>query len=62
MENYTRAAALQLLEEHTKSPGLLKHALAVETCLRAYGELEATMQGLDAMQTERLVETYSITK
>lgn len=60
-ETFTRAAALELLEEYTKSPSLLKHALAVETCLRAYGELEATRLGLDAMQSEKFVETYSIT-
>ena len=60
-DGYTRAAALKLLEEYTRSQSLLKHALAVETCLRAYGELEATVQGLDAMQEERFVEIYSIT-
>ena len=58
---YTRDSALALLEEYTRSPGLLKHALAVETCLRAYGELEATNQGLDAGEEQRLVEKYCIT-
>jgi predicted hydrolase (HD superfamily) len=58
---YTREAALRLLEQHTQSASLIKHALAVETCLRAYGQLEATMQGLDGMQEERIVETYAIT-
>ncbi len=58
---YTRSRALQLLEEYTGSASLIKHALAVETCLRAYGQLEATMQGLDGLQEERFVETYAIT-
>jgi putative nucleotidyltransferase with HDIG domain len=31
-----RDAALDLLREHTKKPGLVKHALAVEAALRAY--------------------------
>lgn len=60
-DSFTRARALQLLEEHTKSPSLLKHALAVETCLSAYGRAEALAQGWDGQQEERLVETYAIT-
>ncbi|MHB8734868.1 MAG: HDIG domain-containing metalloprotein [Terriglobales bacterium] len=31
-----RAAALALLQEYTQSPSLLKHAFAVEACMRAY--------------------------
>jgi putative nucleotidyltransferase with HDIG domain len=31
-----RGAALALLEEHTETPGLRKHALAVEAVMRAY--------------------------
>jgi len=31
-----RDAALALLNEHTKKPGLIKHALAVEAAVRAY--------------------------
>ncbi len=58
---YTRDAALLLLEEYTSSPSLLKHALAVETCLSAYGRAEALAQGWDGRQEERLVETYAIT-
>lgn len=32
----TRAKAWELLTQHTKSESLLKHALAVEACMRAY--------------------------
>jgi putative nucleotidyltransferase with HDIG domain len=31
-----RAAAVALLEEYTRKPGLIKHALAVEAAMRAY--------------------------
>src|SRR5215469_7461975 len=47
MKNFmlTRDAALQILYEFTKSEGLRKHALAVESCVTAYarklGEDEA---------------------
>ena len=41
----TREDAWKLLNEHTKNPGLIKHALAVEAAMRAYarkyGEDEA---------------------
>ena len=33
-----RQAAFKLLQEYTKSHSLIKHALAVEACLRAYAE------------------------
>src|SRR6184192_2336926 len=32
----TRAEALQLMQEHTQSPSLLQHMLAVEAAMRAY--------------------------
>ena len=38
---YTREAAWQLVCDYTQSPSLRKHALSVETCVRAYGEREA---------------------
>ncbi len=41
MADYSREAAWALLNEHTRSASLLKHALAVEACVRAYGEAEA---------------------
>ena len=49
-----RAAAWGLLTEFTQSENLRKHALAVEACMRAYGEKLS-----DGSQTE--VEKWSIT-
>ena len=31
-----RQVAFELLQQHTKSESLIKHALAVEACMRAY--------------------------
>ena len=59
--NYTRMDAWNLLTEYTASPSLRKHALAVETCLRAYGETYAASHFLGAAEKHALVETYSIT-
>ncbi len=61
MADYSREAAWALLNEHTKSPSLLKHALAVEACVRAYGEAEADARGLSGAEREALLETYSCT-
>jgi predicted hydrolase (HD superfamily) len=58
---YSRERAWSLLTEYTQSASLLKHALAVETCVRAYGEREADAQGLSGDAWEQLVELYSIT-
>lgn len=58
--NYTREAAWKLLNEWTTSPSLIKHALAVEACVRAYGEQEAVQQGLAGAEAETLAETYAI--
>lgn len=55
-----RAAALRLLSEHTQSASLLKHALAVEICVRAYGEKHATDLGLAAADARAMVEMYAI--
>jgi predicted hydrolase (HD superfamily) len=57
----TREAAWALLNEFTQSPSLLKHALAVESCVRAYGEQEAARRGLVGDDITRLVELYSAT-
>ena len=57
---HTRDAAFRLLNEWTTSPGLIKHALAVEACVRAYGEREASRLGLHGAQAADLEETYAI--
>lgn len=62
MENsHTHARAWKLLNEYTQSPSLLKHALAVETCVRAYGEREATLQGLTGEGRDAFIEKYAVT-
>jgi predicted hydrolase (HD superfamily) len=58
---YTRTEAWTLLNEYTQSPGLLKHALAVEACMEAYGEQQAATLELSADQANELRETYRIT-
>jgi predicted hydrolase (HD superfamily) len=57
----TRDAAWTLLTEFTQSPSLRKHALAVESCLRAYGEQEAARRGLVGEEIAKLVEIYAAT-
>jgi predicted hydrolase (HD superfamily) len=58
---YTRERAWELLNEWTQSPSLLKHALGVETCVRAYGEAEAGARGLAGDEREQFLTLYSIT-
>lgn len=60
-EDWSRARAWQLLQEYTQGASLLKHALAVETCTRAYGEQEAAQQGLTGGAAAELAERYSAT-
>jgi predicted hydrolase (HD superfamily) len=57
----TREAAWALLTEFTQSPSLRKHALAVESCVRAYGEQEAARLGLTASDAEAFINLYSAT-
>jgi predicted hydrolase (HD superfamily) len=57
----TRDAAWALLTEFTQSPSLRKHALAVESCLRAYGEQEAARLGLVGEDITQLVDVYAAT-
>ena len=57
----TREAAWNLLTEFTQSPSLRKHALAVESCLRAYGEQEAARLGLVGEDITQFVEIYAAT-
>lgn len=56
-----RAAAWRLLNQYTQSVSLLKHALSVEACARAYGEQRAAELGLAPDEARSLVETYAIT-
>lgn len=58
---FTRERAWKLLNEYTESPSLIKHALAVETCVVAYGEREADARGLAGEEREALLEMYSTT-
>ncbi|QNI34664.1 HD domain-containing protein [Alloacidobacterium dinghuense] len=59
--SYSRECAWSLLNEYTQSPSLLKHALAVETCVRAYGEREADTQGLTSEERDVFINLYSVT-
>jgi predicted hydrolase (HD superfamily) len=60
-EVYSRERAWALLNEWTQSASLLKHALAVETCVRAYGEREADTRGLVGEERDSLIAIYSMT-
>ena len=58
---HRRVTAWTLLNEWTTSPGLIKHALSVEACTRAYGVKRAAELGLAGAEADALAETYSIT-
>jgi predicted hydrolase (HD superfamily) len=58
---YNREAAWRLVCEYTESPSLRKHALSVETCVRAYGESEADALGLSGDERLQFIEKYSTT-
>jgi predicted hydrolase (HD superfamily) len=58
---YGREQALVLLREWTESESLRKHALAVEACVVAYGEVEADRLGLSGDEREALLNLYSTT-
>jgi predicted hydrolase (HD superfamily) len=60
-EMYTRERAWELLQQWTQSPSLIKHALAVETCVRACGEREADARGLTGSEREAFIDVYSVT-
>jgi predicted hydrolase (HD superfamily) len=49
------------LPTNIQSPSLIKHALAVETCVKAYGEREADERGLTGEDRDAFVESYSVT-
>jgi predicted hydrolase (HD superfamily) len=57
----TRPEAWTLLNEYTQSTGLIKHALAVEACMEAYGEEQAATRQLSGDEAGALIETYCIT-
>ena len=57
----SRDAAWALLNEFTQGPSLLKHALAVESCVRAYGEQEVLHLGLVGDDASQRVEVYAAT-
>jgi predicted hydrolase (HD superfamily) len=58
---FSRQRAWSLLNEHTQSPSLIKHALAVETCVRSYAEREANSDGLAGDDRDALLELWSAT-
>ena len=58
---YGRSQAWQLLTEWTESESLRKHALAVEACVTACGEMEADRLGLTGSDRAALVELYATT-
>src|ERR1700679_1841184 len=58
---HSREAAWALLNEYTQSASLLKHALAVETCMRAYARLETDCLELPESAASDRIEIYGIT-
>ena len=58
---FSRERAWSLLNEHTQSASLLKHALAVETCVRSYAQLHADSTGLIGDDRDALLEIWSAT-
>jgi predicted hydrolase (HD superfamily) len=61
VQPHGREAAWRLLNEYTQSASLLKHALGVEVCVRAYGEQYAAQLALPSAEASALVETYAVT-
>ena len=59
--SFGREQAWQLLTEWTQSESLRKHALAVESCVTAYGEAEAARLELAGKDRDALVELYTTT-
>ena len=58
---YGREQAWALLIEWTRSESLRKHALAVETCVVAYGEAEADRMRLSGPERDSMLRLYSTT-
>ena len=59
--DWTRERAMALLEEWTQSASLRKHALAVESCMRAYAQRHAAEQQLSPADAAALAERYEVT-
>ncbi|HEX4308672.1 MAG TPA: HAD family hydrolase [Acidobacteriaceae bacterium] len=59
--HFSRERAWSLLNEHTQSASLLKHALAVETCVRSYAQRHADASGLVGDDRDALLATWSAT-
>ncbi|HZZ41115.1 MAG TPA: HAD family hydrolase [Acidobacteriaceae bacterium] len=59
--SFTREHAWALLNEHTQSPSLIKHALAVESCVRACAERDANAAGLTGDDRAALLDRWSAT-
>jgi predicted hydrolase (HD superfamily) len=56
---FTRARALELLQEWTASESLRKHGMAVSVCTEAYGWREASRLGLAGSEAAAFVEPYA---
>ena len=56
---FTRARALELLQEWTASESLRKHGMAVSVCTEAYGWREAERLGLAGAEAAAFVEPYA---
>jgi predicted hydrolase (HD superfamily) len=59
--SFTREDAWTLLNEHTQSASLIKHAQAVESCVRAYAERRADGLGLAGEDRAALLDLWSAT-
>jgi predicted hydrolase (HD superfamily) len=60
-QKFGRDQAWQLLTTWTQSESLRKHAIAVEICVTACGEAEASRLGLSGDERRRFVELYTTT-
>jgi predicted hydrolase (HD superfamily) len=60
-KKFGREQAWQLLTEWTQSESLRKHAIAVEICVTACGEAEASRLGLSGDERARFIELYTTT-
>ena len=61
MIGQSRESAWRLLTEYTQSESLRKHAMAVESCMRAYAQKLARDQGLSSAAAAELEQKYSLT-